>query len=70
MKRRGEKQNTELGAGVLDLPAIDARAGQTAGVEWYIVKHIGFERPALESLGVSLACLREIIAGAGKGGKA
>jgi sugar phosphate isomerase/epimerase len=69
MKRRGEKQNTELGAGVLDLPAM-VRAGQAAGVEWYIVKHIGFEKPALESLAVSLGRLRGIIAGAGKGGKA
>lgn len=54
----GEKaQNTELGRGVIDWPAVFA-AADAAGVEWYFVEQNCENRSALDSIRVSYEYLR------------
>lgn len=52
-------QNTELGRGVIDWPAVIAAAKQT-GVQWYLVEQNCENRSALESIRVSYEYLRSL----------
>ncbi|MCL6458981.1 MAG: sugar phosphate isomerase/epimerase [Gorillibacterium sp.] len=52
-------QNTEIGCGVIDIPAILA-AGRDNGTELFIVKQESFERPRLESVAISLENLTKM----------
>jgi sugar phosphate isomerase/epimerase len=57
-KDHNRYQNAEVGHGVLDWDSIFAAASE-AGVEWYIVEQNCQERPALESVRMSIEYLRK-----------
>lgn len=52
--------DTEIGAGALDMPAIVSR-GQALGIAWYIVEQEKFERPMMDSIGISLGNIRGML---------
>lgn len=52
-------QNTELGRGTIDWPAVLA-AGAEAGAEWFLVEQNCEDRPALESIRISYEYLRKL----------
>lgn len=57
--KAGNRVFAEVGSGTLDIPAIIATAEQ-AGAEWFIVEQDRCERPALESVKMSIEYLRSI----------
>lgn len=59
MKSQEDKHNTEIGKGIIDVPAI-VKAGKPIGVQWYIVEQEYFEMPQLPSIAESCAYLRSI----------
>ncbi len=59
MKSREDRHNTEIGKGIIDVPAI-IRTGKALGVHWYIVEQEYFEMPQLPSIRESAAYLRGI----------
>lgn len=57
--KAGSRVFAEVGHGTLDIPGIIA-AGERAGAEWFIVEQDRCERPALESVQMSIEYLRGI----------
>lgn len=57
--KAGSRVFAEVGHGTLDIPGIIA-AGEQAGAEWFIVEQDRCERPALESVQMSIEYLRGI----------
>ncbi|MFO7167786.1 MAG: sugar phosphate isomerase/epimerase [Chloroflexota bacterium] len=55
--KEGSRVFAEVGHGTLDIPGVIA-AAETAGAEWFIVEQDRCERPALESVRMSLEYLR------------
>lgn len=51
---------TEVGAGILDIPAILAEA-RALSIEWLIVEQEAFTRPPLESVAISLKTIRDVL---------
>lgn len=60
MKSEIDKQNTEIGKGIMDFKAITAK-GKQYGVNWYIVEQESFEIPQLKSIEESLHYLKKIL---------
>jgi sugar phosphate isomerase/epimerase len=59
MNNRTEMIDTEVGAGMLDIPAL-LKEGKARNAEWYIVEQEEFDKEPLESVAVSLRNLRRI----------
>lgn len=57
MKASGEKQNTEVGNGVIDMKGIILK-GLDAGAEYFIVEQETFDKPSLESCRISFNNLK------------
>ena len=53
------KENTEIGKGIIDVPAIIA-AGKKLGVHWYTVEQEAFQIDQIQSITESLQYLRGI----------
>lgn len=54
-----DKNNTEIGKGIMDIPAI-VKAGKKLGAYWYIVEQEYFDIPAIRSITESLTYMRSI----------
>ena len=53
------KENTEIGKGIIDVPAI-IEAGKKLGVHWYTVEQEAFRIDQIQSITESLQYLRSI----------
>ncbi|MCY4525050.1 MAG: sugar phosphate isomerase/epimerase [Anaerolineaceae bacterium] len=62
---RVDWHDTEIGAGIIDVPGILAAAGESA-VGWFIVEQEAFTMPPMDSVAVSLANLRRLYQQSGK----
>lgn len=60
MKSLTEKNNTEIGSGIMDFKTITA-TGKNYGVQWFTVEQEEFEIPQLQSIEKSLKYLRGIL---------
>ena len=52
MKTKGERENIEVGNGVVDMKAVIAK-GLEVGAEYFIVEQDNFDKPSLESCSIS-----------------
>lgn len=59
-KRLDDHKNTEIGKGILDVPAI-VEKGKLLGVDWFIVEQESFEIPYLQSITESQVYLRGLV---------
>jgi sugar phosphate isomerase/epimerase len=59
MNNRTEWIDTEVGAGMLDIPAL-LKEGKARNAEWYIVEQEKFDKEPMESVSISLHNLRRI----------
>lgn len=59
MKSLEDKQNTEIGKGIIDVPAI-IDAGKKMGAHWYIVEQEAFEIDQIQSITESIRYMRSI----------
>ncbi len=59
MRSLEDKENTEIGKGIIDVPAI-IEAGKKLGVHWYTVEQEAFQIDQIQSITESLQYLRSI----------
>ncbi len=59
MKSLEDKRNTEIGKGIIDVPAI-IKAGKDLGVHWYTVEQEYFDMPQIPSIIESARYMRSI----------
>lgn len=59
MRSLEDKENTEIGKGIINVPAI-IEAGKRMGVHWYTVEQEAFQMDQMASIKESLAYLRDI----------
>lgn len=63
---RVDWHDTEIGAGIIDVPGILSAAAESA-VRWFIVEQEAFTMPPMESVAISLANLRRLYQPSGRG---